>query len=110
MVWTSSGAALKPYVGWAAYGSSKAALHAIATYLAVEEPDICSVSIQPGRVDTDMQKEVREKGHAAMHSRDYEAFANAFRDGTLVRPEEPAGVIARVVVTPKSDISGLNLK
>jgi NAD(P)-dependent dehydrogenase (short-subunit alcohol dehydrogenase family) len=110
VVWVSSGAAMKPYVSWGAYGSSKAALHSIASHLAVEEPDICSVSIQPGRVDTDMQKEVREQGQAAMHPEEYDGFATAFREGKLARPEEPAGVIANVVVAPKSQLSGANFK
>jgi NAD(P)-dependent dehydrogenase (short-subunit alcohol dehydrogenase family) len=38
-----------------AYGSSKAALNHLARTLAVEEPDVTTVAVRPGVVDTDMQ-------------------------------------------------------
>jgi NAD(P)-dependent dehydrogenase (short-subunit alcohol dehydrogenase family) len=101
---------MKAYESWGAYGSSKAALHSVAAHLAAEEPDICSVSIQPGRVNTDMQRVVREEGRETMRPGDYDGFATAFRDGKLSRPEDPAGVIANVVVSPKPELSGANFK
>lgn len=33
----------------------------LAATLAVEEPDIFSISVDPGVMDSDMQKEIREK-------------------------------------------------
>jgi len=110
VVWVSSGAAMNPYVAWAAYGSSKAALHSIATHLAIEEPDICSVSIQPGRVDTDLQKTIREQGQASMDSNAHAGFVDDFNSGRLLKPEVPAAVMARVVTAPQWEWNGRNFR
>lgn len=61
LVFVSSGASTKNYHGWAAYGSSKAAINHVAASIAVEEPQLFSISIAPGVVDTDMQVDIREK-------------------------------------------------
>jgi len=106
MVFVSSGAATNAYTSWGAYGSSKAALNSLARHVAVEEPDIAAVAISPGRVDTDMQKELREKGGAVMAEKDYEGFASAFEEGKLNRPEWPAAVIAKLTIATKPELSG----
>ncbi|KAM7221062.1 hypothetical protein V8F06_003624 [Rhypophila decipiens] len=105
MIFTSSGAALKGYAAWGAYGSSKAALHSLAQHIAVEE-DIVAVSVSPGRVDTDMQKEIREKGSTAMAEKDYAGFVTAFDEGKLNKPEWPAEVMARLSLEAKPELSG----
>jgi len=110
MLFVSSGAALKGYTAWGAYGSSKAALNSIVAHVAVEEPDITAVALSPGRVDTDMQKELREKGATTMAERDYSGFVSAFEDGTLNKPEWPAQVIAGFVTDPKPELSGKYVK
>lgn len=81
----------------------------MAKHVAVEEPDIISVAISPGRVDTDMQKEIREKG-TAMAPKEYETFKADFEQGRLVRPEQSGGVIARLAVDAKADLSGKYFK
>ncbi|KAM7208920.1 hypothetical protein V8F20_000798 [Naviculisporaceae sp. PSN 640] len=106
LIFTSSGAALKGYAGWGAYGSSKAALHSLVQHIAVEEPDIAAISVSPGRVDTDMQKQIREKGSAAMAEKDYAGFVTAFDEGKLNKPEWPAEVIARLSLEGKQELSG----
>lgn len=105
MIFTSSGAATSAYTAWGAYGSSKAALNSLARHIAVEEPDITTVAISPGRVDTDMQKEIRDQG-AAMSPKDYETFKSDFEQGRLVKPEESGGVIAKLSVDAKPELSG----
>lgn len=105
IIFTSSGAATSAYTSWGAYGSSKAALNSLARHVAVEEPDITSVAVSPGRVDTDMQREIREKG-AAMSKKDYETFKADFEQGRLVKPEQSGGVIARLSVGAKPELSG----
>jgi len=105
MIFTSSGAALKGYAGWGAYGASKAALHSLVQHIAVEE-SITAVSVSPGRVDTDMQKELREKGSSAMAEKDYESFVSAFDEGKLNKPEWPGEVIARLALEAKPELSG----
>ncbi|KAK0633581.1 hypothetical protein B0T14DRAFT_74484 [Immersiella caudata] len=106
VVFVSSGAALKGYTAWGAYGSSKAALNSLAQHLAVEEPKIASIAIGPGRVDTEMQKELREKGSGTMSESDYAGFKTAFEEGKLNRPEWPAGVIARLALGTRPELSG----
>lgn len=107
-IFVSSGAAQNAYTSWGAYGSSKAALNSLARHLAVEEQNIVSVAVSPGRVDTDMQRELRERGAPgiAMSEQDYAGFKSAFEEGKLNKPEWPGDVIAKLVVEAKSDLSG----
>ena len=109
VAWVSSGAAISCYTAWGAYGSSKAALHSLTGHLAVEEPDITSVSFSPGRVDTDMQRLIREAGDA-MKPSDLQGFKDAFEKGDLLKPELPGHTIARFVVNPRRDFTGKFLK
>ncbi|KAL6820835.1 hypothetical protein J3E69DRAFT_340054 [Trichoderma sp. SZMC 28015] len=106
ILWVSSGAALKPYVAWSTYGSSKAAINSIASHLAIEEPDITSITIGPGRVDTDMQATLRLKGKDTMDEKQYQSFVDAFQQGTLLKPEQPGTVIANFVANPSRELSG----
>ncbi|KHO01296.1 short-chain dehydrogenase [Metarhizium album ARSEF 1941] len=109
VVWISSGAALKPYMGWSAYGSSKAVLNSLSSHLAVEDKDITSITISPGRVDTDMQVQVRSSGLQSMDKAQYDTFVQAFEQGKLLKPHQPGNVIARFVASPKRELSGQNL-
>lgn len=109
VVWVSSGAATSPYAAWGAYGSSKAAAHSITTHLAVEEPDITSVSISPGRVDTDMQRLIREAGDE-MNQDERRTFSEAFDKGELGTPEGVAVTYARFVVEPRRELTGKLIK
>ncbi|KAK4242008.1 hypothetical protein C8A03DRAFT_29749 [Achaetomium macrosporum] len=109
IIFVSSGAATSAYTAWGAYGSSKAALTSLAQHVAVEEPDITVVAISPGRVDTDMQKELREKG-TEMSKKDYDSFKSAFEEGRLVKPEQSGGVIAKLSVNAKPELSGKYFK
>ena len=81
-------------------------MNSLARHVTVEEPDITAVAISPGRVDTDMQKELREKGGAVMAEKDYAGFASAFEEGKLNRPEWPAAVIAKLAIATKPELSG----
>ena len=109
-MWVSSGAANKPYTAWAAYGSSKAALQSISTHLAVEEPDITSITVAPGRVDTDMQALLRAAGKESMNKAQYDSFVDAFEQGQLLKPEQPGHVIAEFVARPDRALTGQCLK
>ncbi|KAK4189222.1 putative oxidoreductase [Podospora australis] len=105
IIFTSSGAATGAYAAWGAYGSSKAAMNSLAKHIGVEEPDITSVAISPGRVDTDMQKELREKGQE-MNQQEYATFQQAFVDGTLIKPEQAGRIIAKLAVEANHELSG----
>ena len=82
----------------------------LSNHLAVEEPDITSVAIMPGRVDTDMQRVLREEGKTVMAQKDYASFVEAFEGGQLFRPDEPGSVIARLVADPQPSLTGKHLK
>jgi NAD(P)-dependent dehydrogenase (short-subunit alcohol dehydrogenase family) len=105
VVWVSSGASLSHYGAWGAYGSSKAAANSISGHLAVEEPDIISLAIAPGVVDTSMQKTIREQG-TDMLSEQRRKFIDGFNQGTLLTADQPGGLIARLVANPKPALSG----
>jgi NAD(P)-dependent dehydrogenase (short-subunit alcohol dehydrogenase family) len=106
IVITSSGAASGAYQGWGAYGSGKAVLNHVAATLGVEEPDVTTISIRPGVVDTEMQRAIREEHNVAMSSGDQEKFHGLHREGKLVRPEQPGGVIANLAVRGERGLSG----
>lgn len=107
IIWVSSGAATKAYTAWGAYGSSKAAVNHLSAHLAAEEPEITSICVAPGRVDTDMQGVIRsQKGQSSMSKEQYENFVEAFESGKLLKPEQPGNVIANIVAEPLKELSG----
>ena len=106
IILTSSGAAVGAYATWGAYGASKAVLNHLAMTLAVEEPDVTTVSIRPGVVDTEMQREIRELHNQAMDAKDAAKFAGLKTNGGLLKPEQPGNVIARLVLSAPIALSG----
>jgi NAD(P)-dependent dehydrogenase (short-subunit alcohol dehydrogenase family) len=98
---TSSGAALSAYSTWGAYGASKATLNHIVKTLAVEEPDITSIAIRPGVVDTKMQEAIREVHHGVMDEKDMEKFMGLHESGGLLKPEQPGHVMAKMAITER---------
>lgn len=106
IVFTSSGAATAAVSTWGAYGSSKAALNHLALTLSVEEPDVTTVSIRPGVVDTEMQRQLREVHHKAMEKQDAERFFTLHKEGNTLKPEQPGNVMARLVLDAPKEISG----
>jgi NAD(P)-dependent dehydrogenase (short-subunit alcohol dehydrogenase family) len=78
--------------------------------LAVEEPDITSVSVRPGTVDTEMQQDIREKHSTSMDAKDAAKFASLKSDGKLLKPEQPGHVIAKLAVGAEKELSGRFLK
>jgi NAD(P)-dependent dehydrogenase (short-subunit alcohol dehydrogenase family) len=106
----SSGASVTPYVGWACYGASKAVFNHIASSLGVEEPLVTSLSIRPGVVDTQMQRDIREVHHTNMSETDREKFKGLKEGGKLLRPEQPGNVLARLAVAEGEQFTGLSGK
>ncbi|KAF3768810.1 NAD(P)-binding protein [Cryphonectria parasitica EP155] len=106
IVLVTSGAASKGYAAWGPYGSSKAALHSLAQHLAVEEKDIVTVSGNPGRTDTGMQKLLREHGKGHMDAADHAGFLAVFEEGKLNKPEGPGRVFAQLALNATPDLSG----
>jgi NAD(P)-dependent dehydrogenase (short-subunit alcohol dehydrogenase family) len=52
----SSDAAVEGYAGWGGYGASKAALDQLSAVLAVEQPELRVLSVDPGDMATDMHQ------------------------------------------------------
>ncbi|KAI7869112.1 hypothetical protein BDF14DRAFT_1784966 [Spinellus fusiger] len=105
IVMLSSGASSKGYKAWGAYGASKAVINHLVSTLSVEEPDITSVAIRPGTVDTDMQGCLREMGKYTM-GEDYHKFATLYEQGKLLNPGVPAYVIVALAVKASHELSG----
>lgn len=101
----SSGAAARPFLGLAAYGSSKAALRMAGVVMAAEldstehqrqgSQDVSIVSYEPGVVDTEMQTDTRNTPVAKF------PWVKVFKDfkanGRLVTPDKPAAEIVELL-------------
>jgi NADP-dependent 3-hydroxy acid dehydrogenase YdfG len=88
VVFINSGSGINPSPGLAAYSASKFALRAFADSLRADEPLLQVTSIHPGRVDTEMQRDL-----VAYEGADYDP-------ARFLTPETVAGVVAQVVATP----------
>lgn len=110
VVITSSGASTGAYSAWGAYSASKAVLNSLANQIACEERDVSAFAIRPGVADTGMQKEVREVHSAAMEDKDNAKFRKAHQEGTILQPEQPGHVIAKLAVEPDKSLNGRYLR
>lgn len=89
VVLINSGAGLRANPGWASYAASKFGLRAFGDALRLEEPTLRVTSIHPGRIDTDMQREI-----IAGEGREYRAEE-------FLRPETVAGTVRAAIDTPR---------
>ncbi|KAI0921054.1 hypothetical protein AcW2_006151 [Taiwanofungus camphoratus] len=106
VVFVSSGSAVKGTSAMAPYNASKAAMNSLCRTLAEEEPDVTCVAVRPGAVDTEMQTQLRAMGATTMNQKDYDRFATMHADKALVKPEDPAHVIAALSVNVPDSMSG----
>ncbi|GFG65571.1 short chain dehydrogenase [Mycobacterium kubicae] len=88
VVFINSGSGRNVSPGMASYSASKFALRAFADSLRQDEPALRVTSIHPGRVDTEMQRDL-----VAYEGGDYDP-------GKFLRPETVAQAVAQVVATP----------
>ena len=88
VVFINSGSGINPSPGLASYSASKFALRAFADSLRVDEPLLRVTSVHPGRVDTEMQRDL-----VAYEGGNYDA-------ARFLTPQTVAGVVAQVVATP----------
>lgn len=84
---------------------SKAALNHLGMTLATEEPEITTLAIRPGVVDTGMQQVIRDKGQDAMKD-DHGKFVELHRNGRLLSADDPAHVVVALGINPPKDRSG----
>ena len=91
----SSGAAVKPYYGWSLYCTSKAAMEAFTSCIAVEQshnPDpVTAFIINPGVIDTDMQDLIRSQEETRF--KDISRFKQLKADNNLQSPQRVAKAI-----------------
>ncbi|KAF9424445.1 hypothetical protein BGZ94_008054 [Podila epigama] len=106
VILVSSGAAVNAYHAWGAYCTSKAALNMFGSVLGVEEPEITTVSVRPGVVDTEMQSVIRTEGAKGMVPEQHKQFVNFHTTGALLHPDQPGGVIASLAVKADKALSG----
>lgn len=88
IVFINSGAGIAVSPGLASYSASKFALRAFADALRTDEPLLRVTSIHPGRIDTEMQRDL-----VAYEGGDYDP-------AHFLAPQTVAGVVAQVVATP----------
>ncbi|ODV94814.1 hypothetical protein PACTADRAFT_59367 [Pachysolen tannophilus NRRL Y-2460] len=96
VVFVSSGASTKSTYGWAPYGSSKAALNHLCLSLASEEPEISTISVAPGVVDTAMQDDIRLKFGKSMKPEELKRFTDLKQNSELLDPIVPATIYANL--------------
>lgn len=101
----STGAAVKTMVGWSAYCTAKAGFLHLTRNLAVEEPEITSVSLRPGVIDTGMQAEIRKSG-SGMEADAHQKFLDLHREKQLEPPEVPGRVAAWLALQAPTEWSG----
>jgi len=102
----SSGAAVKSVRGWSAYCTAKAGLTHFTRILAEEEPDVVSVAVRPGVVDTQMQEMIREEGPGAMSEDKVDYFQTLKSDNKLEPPHIPARSVAWLALHAPREMSG----
>ena len=88
VVFVNSGSGLNASPGLASYSASKFALRAFANSLRADEPTLRVTSVHPGRIDTDMQRDL-----VAYEERDYDA-------SQFLSPQTVAAVVAQAVAAP----------
>lgn len=98
----STGAAHTPRDGWSAYCSSKAGLHMLSRSVHSEygKQGISVYSLQPGLVDTEMQKRIRGAGTNEI---------SRIPKEQLAPPEISAGIVAWLAATAPGDLMGMEL-
>ena len=68
-----------------------------------------TVSVKPGVVDTEMQKDFRVTHAATQDPKDVEVFKSLHEKGILLQPHQPGNVLARLVLDCPKELTGKNL-
>jgi len=96
MVNISSLCAIKPFESWSIYCSGKAFRDMFYQNIAVENPlaNLKTLNYAPGPMDTDMQKEIRERcGHGPTK----QVFVDLKENGKLVHPNTSAAKLVKLL-------------
>ncbi|KAG0310759.1 hypothetical protein BGZ99_000149 [Dissophora globulifera] len=111
VIFLGSGSAFQARRGMGAYCSSKAALKMFTDMLTMEEPELTTISIRPGVVDTDMVGIVRKEGAEILPPDQYAMFSSerTEKSGPLLHPDEPGHVVASLAISASASLSGKHL-
>lgn len=97
----SSGAALSPMEGWAAYCTSKAAVNMLSCVTRTEtsglDSPVLSSTFRPGVIDTGMQKEIRESDPKEFPNID--KFKNYKSEDRLLDPDFVASILKKIITS-----------
>ena len=74
--------------------------------LSKEEKKLTVISVRPGVVDTQMQTDLRSKHFPKMLPGNVEKFATMHKEGTMLKPEQPGNVMARLALNAPKTLSG----
>ena len=69
-----------------------------------------SISVRPGVVDTEMQREIREVHGPGMQEQDVARYHKLYKEGGLLKPEQPGHVIAKLAVDGPRNLTGRFLR
>lgn len=94
----SSGAAHNPYPGWGVYGASKAGVDHFSRIVQKEHPELCSVALYPGVVNTGMQAHIRNQDKADFPN--LEQFIALKDNAALSEPKDVAQAILSYLASP----------
>ncbi len=102
----SSGASIRPFSGWAAYCSSKAAVNMLTQVAAREHDDGATsvIAVAPGIIETAMQRAIRETDKALFA--DVDRFVDLKNSGQLLHPADAAVTLAWLVLAAPLSLSG----
>ena len=98
--------ATMPVPALSGYASSKAALVQMTRVLALEEPSVTALALDPGPTDSDMMVTLRQGAQAAMPQQWAERYEGMQRDSLLNPPELPARSIAWLALHAPPTMSG----
>ncbi|KZV83033.1 NAD(P)-binding protein [Exidia glandulosa HHB12029] len=106
VVLISSSMAEMGVAGMAAYSASKAAMNSLARSLAAEEPDIVTVALDPGSVETDMFEATVQSGKEHIDPEVYAYALDMKAKKQLLTADKPAATIAWLALNAQKDLSG----
>jgi NAD(P)-dependent dehydrogenase (short-subunit alcohol dehydrogenase family) len=98
---TSSAVTETPFAGFGTYCATKAAVNMFVDILAQEEPEIITMAVEPGIVDTEMSQTFAGEGRAFLDDQKY-----AFIKANMKKPEEVAGGYAKLALAAPKEQSG----
>ena len=104
IIFTSSGAAMAGYPTLGPYGATKSVLNHLALVLSKEEPNVTTVAVRPGIVNTDLVRELLDDERA---NEEVRGLRRRARDGgMMVGPGKLGRLMARLVLGAGKDLSG----